>query len=185
MIFISNILPNFLELIWRILLLSFIVILPFVAIWSVILWYKLSNRERLITSIVRDSNIKFKVRPHWTYILPKLSIYEILQIHKIISNLWDYFSIRIFMTDNALFIIKGLVKPQIREIPLQNIVNITVTLSMLFGSKCGNIHIFHGEKTKLFSIANPLEFKEILMKKNTSKTTPPNYESSTKVIFMD
>lgn len=166
-------------------MLSFVVILPFVAIWSTFLWFKLRSRERLITKIVRESTIKLKVRPHWTYILPKLSVYEVLQFNKIISNLWDYFSIRIFITDNTFFVIKGLVKPQIREIPLQNIVNVTVTLSMLFGSKCGNIHIFHGENTKLFSIANPLEFKEILMEKNISKTTPPDYELSTKAIFMD
>ncbi|WP_041694334.1 hypothetical protein [Emticicia oligotrophica] len=174
MIFLSTLIADFFELIWRVALLLFVCFLPFWTIWSAYLWVKLRGREKLVANIIGESTIKFKVKLHWSYILPQLSVYDFLKMHKIVSNLWNFFSIRIFLAENSCFVIKGLISPQIREIPIQNIVNITVTLSMIFGSRCGNIHIYHGEKTMLCSIANPLELKEILMAKPTNPNTIKN-----------
>lgn len=158
--FTSTQLNNLFELIWRISLLFFISIMPFTVGWSLFLWLKLKRRDNLIAKINTDK-IEYWAEPHWSWVLPK-SVFEFLQLNKLISNLWNYNSIRIFTTANTLFIIKGLVKPKIREIPRENIVNITIELSAIFGSKCGTIYINHGDKTKLSSIKNPIRLKEVL-----------------------
>lgn len=154
---------DFFSLIGNIFLLLFLMALPFIVSWSAYLGIKLKNRKNLVQKILNEESIIYDAKLHWSYLLPSLSLFGLFKVTKLVSNVWHLFSLRILVTSNRIIVIKGLVKPYIREIPLYSVVNINTELSFLFGTKCGRVTIYHGERTYLESISNPLILKEFLI----------------------
>ncbi len=154
---------DFFSLIGNIFLLIFIFASPFIVTWNVHLGIKLKNRENLAQKILNKESTIYDAKLHWSYLLPPLSLFGLFKVIKLVSNVWDFFSLRILVTNTRIIIIKGLVKPHIREIPLYSVININTELSFLFGTKCGRVTIYHGERTYLESILNPLMLKEFLI----------------------
>lgn len=143
--------------------LFFLIALPFIVSWSGYLGIKLKNRKNLVQKVLNDESIIYDAKLHWSYFLPSLLPFGIFKITKLVSKIWHFFSLRILVTNNRIIIIEGLAKPYIREIPLHSVINIHTELSFMFGTKCGRVSIYHGERTHLDSILNPLILKEFLI----------------------
>jgi hypothetical protein len=154
---------DFFNLIGNIFLLLFIIASPFIVSWTAYLGIKLKNRENLVQKILHEESTIYNAKLHWSYLLPPLTLFSLFKVTKLVSTIWDFFSLRILVTNTRIIIIKGLVKPRIREIPLYSFININTELSFSFGTKCGRVTIYHGERTYLESILNPLMLKEFLI----------------------
>lgn len=147
----------------NLLLLFCFIASPFIVSWSAYLGIKLKNRKNLVQKVLNNESIIYDAKLHWSYFLPTLSLFGLFKITKLVSKIWHFFSLRILVTNNRIIIIQGLAKPYIREIPLHSVVNIHIELSFLFGTKCGRVSIYHGERTHLASVLYPLVLKEFLI----------------------